>query len=241
MEILWNDIRYAFRIMRKSHGFAVIIILALALGIGANKSIFTIVTAVLLRSLPYYDPGRLVKITFNNPGIGLRDIPFSVPELEDLKSRAGMFKEVSVVLSGPTNLTGAKQPEHLEMLEVSPNYFSMLGTAPEIGRLFRPLHFPLRFAHATAINDGLWRRSYGGDPNILGKRLRMDNDPYTIVGVVPAGFRHPGTTLAKDVEVWVTCGFSGDPYPKPARNVKVAREAIGRLKTGIDVTQDQGG
>ena len=239
MEILFNDIRYAFRIMRKSPGFTLIIILTLALGIGANTSIFSIVNAVLLRSLPYYDPGRLVKITFNNPGIGLRDIPFSVPELEDLKSRSGMFKEVSVVVSGPTNLTGGKQPEHLEMLEVSPNYFSMLGTAPEIGRLFGPQDFALGFAEATVISDGLWRRTYGGDPNILGKRLRMDNDPYTIVGVVPAGFRHPGTTVAKDVEVWVTCGFSADPYPKPARNVKVAREAIGRLKPGIDVTQAQ--
>jgi putative ABC transport system permease protein len=239
MEILFNDIRYAFRIMRKSPGFTLIIILTLALGIGANTSIFSIVNAVLLRSLPYYDPSRLVKITFNNRGIGLRDIGFSVPELEDLKSRAGVFEEVSVVLSGPTNLTGAKQPEHLEMLEVSPNYFSMLGTTPEIGRLFGPRDFALGFADATVISDGLWRRSYGGDPNILGKRLRMDNDPYTIVGVVPAGFRHPGTTVAKDVEVWVTCGFSGDPYPKPARNVKVAREAIGRLKPGIDVTQAQ--
>ena len=237
--MLSNDIRYAFRVMRKSPGFTLIIILTLALGIGANTSIFSIVNAVLLRSLPYYDPSRLVKITFNNPGIGLRDIGFSVPELEDLKSRAGVFEEVSVVLSGPTNLTGAKQPEHLEMLEVSPNYFSMLGTTPEIGRLFGPQDFALGFAEATVISDGLWRRSYGGDPNILGKRLRMDNDPYTIVGVVPAGFRHPGTTGAKDVEVWVTCGFSGDPYPKPARNVKVAREAIGRLKPGIDVTQAQ--
>jgi predicted permease len=239
MEILFNDIRYAFRIMRKSPGFTLIIILTLALGIGANTSIFSIVNAVLLRSLPYYDPGRLVKITFNNPGIGLRDIPFSVPELEDLKSRAGIFKEVSVVVSGPTNLTGGKQPEHLEMLEVSPNYFSMLGTTPEIGRLFGPQDFALGFAEATVISDGLWRRSYGGDPNILGKRLRMDNDPYTIVGVVPAGFRHPGKTIATDVEVWVTCGYSADPYPKPARNVKVAREAIGRLKPGIDVTQAQ--
>jgi predicted permease len=239
MEILFNDVRYAFRIMRKSPGFTLVIVLTLALGIGANTSIFSIVNAVLLRSLPYYDPGRLVKITFDNPGIGLRDIPFSVPELEDLKSRAGVFEEVSVVLSGPTNLTGAKQPEHLEMLEVSPNYFSMLGTTPEIGRLFGPQDFALGFAEATVISDGLWRRSYGGDPNILGKRLRMDNDPYTIVGVVPAGFRHPGTTVAKDVEVWVTCGFSGDPYPQPARNVKVAREAIGRLKPGIDVIQAQ--
>jgi len=239
MEILFNDIRYAFRIMRKSPGFTLIIILTLALGIGANTSIFSIVNAVLLRSLPYYDPGRLVKITFNNPGIGLRDIPFSVPELEDLKSRAGVFEEVSVVLSGPTNLTGAKQPEHLEMLEVSPNYFSMLGTTPEIGRLFGPQDFALGFAEATVISDGLWRRSYGGDPNILGKRLRMDNDPYTIVGVVPAGFRHPGKTMARDVEVWVTCGYSADPYPKPSRNVRVLPGAIGRLKPGIDVTQAQ--
>jgi predicted permease len=239
MEMLFNDIRYTFRIMRKSPGFTLIIILTLALGIGANTSIFSIVNAVLLRSLPYYDPSRLVKIAFNNPGIGLRDVPFSVPELEDLKSRAGVFEEVSVVLSGPTNLTGAKQPEHLELLEVSPNYFSMLGATPEIGRLFGPQDFALGFAEATVISDGLWRRSYGGDPNILGKRLRMDNDPYTIVGVVPAGFRHPGTPGAKDVEVWVTCGFSGDPYPKPARNVKVARESIGRLKPGINVTQAQ--
>ena len=239
MEILFNDIRYAFRIMRKSPGFTLIIILTLALGIGANTSIFSIVNAVLLRSLPYYDPGRLVKITFNNPGIDLHDVRFSVPELEDLKSRADIFNEVSVVFAGSTDLTGGKQPEHLEMLEVSPNYFSMLGTTPEIGRLFGPQDFALGFAEATVISDGLWRRSYGGDPNILGKRLRMDNDPYTIVGVVPAGFHHPGTTVAKDVEVWVTCGYSADPYPKPSRNVRVLPGAIGRLKPGIDVTQAQ--
>src|SRR5580704_12809457 len=239
MEMLFNDIRYAFRIMRKSPGFTLIIILTLALGIGANTSIFSIVSAVLLRSLPYYDPSRLVKITFNNPGIDLHDVRFSVPELEDLKSRADIFKEVSVVFAGSTNLTGGTQPERLEMLEVSPNYFSMLGTAPEIGRLFGPQDFALGFAEATVISDSLWRRSYGADPNILGKSLRMDNDPYTIVGVVPAGFRHPGKTIARDVEVWVTCGYSADPFPKPARNVRVLPEAIGRLKPGIDVTQAQ--
>src|SRR5580704_8949496 len=163
MEILFNDIRYAFRIMRKSPGFTLIIILTLALGIGANTSIFSIVNAVLLRSLPYYDPSRLVKITFNNPGIGLRDIRFSVPEWEDLKARAGVFEEVSVVWAGSTNLTGARQqPERLELL----------GVPPQIGRLFGSQDFALGFAEAAVISDGLWRRSYGGDPNILGKRLK---------------------------------------------------------------------
>ena len=240
MEILFDDVRYAFRIMRKSPGFTLIIILTLALGIGANTSIFSIVNAVLLRSLPYYDPSRLVKITFNNPGIGLRDIRFSVPEWEDLKARAGVFEEVSVVWVGSTNLTGARQqPERLELLGVSPNYFSMLGAPPQIGRLFGSQDFALGFAEAAVISDGLWRRSYGGDPNILGKRLKLDNDPYTIVGVLPAGFRHPGKTVARDVEVWVTCGFSADPYPKPARNVRALPGAIGRLKPGINVTQAQ--
>ena len=112
MEMLLNDIRYAFRIMRKSPGFTAVVILTLALGIGANTSIFSIIKAVLLRSLPYYDPGRLVKITFNNPVIGLRDVPYSVPELEDLKSRAGIFKEVSVVFCGigiPSEFTSSVQ------------------------------------------------------------------------------------------------------------------------------------
>src|SRR5580698_4917826 len=118
MEVLFNDIRYAFRIMRKSPGFTLIIILTLALGIGANTSIFSIVNAVLLRSLPYDDPSRLVKITFNNPGIGLRNIHFSVPELEDLKSRAGIFEESSVVWPTSTNLIGGKHPERLEALGV---------------------------------------------------------------------------------------------------------------------------
>jgi macrolide transport system ATP-binding/permease protein len=146
MEILFNDTRYTFRIMRKSPGFTLIVILTLALGIGANTSIFSIVNAVLLRSLPYYDPGRLVKITFNNPGIDLHDVRFSVPELEDLKSRADIFDEVSVVYGGSTNLTGGKRPERLELLEVSPNYFSMLGTTPEIGRLIGPQDFVSRNA-----------------------------------------------------------------------------------------------
>src|SRR5713226_1694282 len=239
METVFHDVKFALRVFRKSPLFTAVVLLTLALGIGANTAIFSIVNAVLLRSLPFREPDRLQKITFNNPGVGLRDVPFSVTEFEDLKSRAGVFEDVSVVWPVSVNLTGAKEPQRLELMVVSPNYFSMLGATPQIGRLFDSQDFALGFATAAVISDGLWRRSYGGDPNILGKHLQLDNDPYTIVGVLPAGFRHPGKTIVRDVEVWVTTGFSADPWPKPARNVRVLPEAIGRLKPGIDVTLAQ--
>ena len=224
MGTLLQDVRYGLRMLRKKPTFTVVAVLTLALGVGANTAIFSIVNAVLLRSLPYPSPDRLVRIIFNNPGLGLRDVPFSVPELDDLKTRAGVFEDVSVVFPASVNLTGAKQPERLEFLGVSPNYFSMLGATPEIGRLFGPQDFALGFAPVAVISDSLWRRSYGADPSVLGRSLRLDNDPYTIVGVLPPGFRHPGPTISRDVEVWATAGFSADPLrPAKTQQPDVAR------------------
>ncbi|HET7748327.1 MAG TPA: ABC transporter permease [Terriglobales bacterium] len=239
MGTLLQDVRYGLRMLRKRPTFTVIAVLTLALGVGANTAIFSIVNAVLLRSLPYRSPGRLVKITFNNPGVGARNVPFSVPEFEDLKTRAGVFEDVSVAFPASVNLTGAKQPQRLELLAVSPNYFSMLGAAPQIGRLFGPQDFALGFAPAVVLSDGVWRRAYGADPDVLGRTVRLDNDPYTIVGVLPPGFRHPGPTVSGDVEVWATAGYSADPFPKPARNVRILPGAIGRLKPGLTLQQAQ--
>ena len=239
METVFQDIKFALRVFRKSPFFTAVVVLTLALGIGANTAIFTIVNAVLLRSLPFRDSNRLEKITFNNPGVGLRDVPFSVTEFEDLKSRAGIFEEVSVVWPVSANLTGAKEPQRLELLVVSPNYFSMLGATPQIGRLFGSEDFALGFATAAIISDGLWRRAYGADPSILGRNVRLDNDLYTIVGVLPPSFRHPGRTVAKDVEIWGTAGYSADPFPTPARNRRLLPAAIARLKPGISLRQAQ--
>ncbi len=239
MQTVLHDIKFALRVFRKSPLFTAVVILTLALGIGANTAIFSIVNAVLLRSLPFRDPSRLQKITFNNPGVPLRDVPFSVTEFEDLKSRAGTFEDVSVVWPVSVNLTGAKEPQRLELMVVSPNYFSMLGATPQIGRLFGSQDFALGFATAAVISDGLWHRSYGADPNILGHSLRLDNDLYTIVGVLPPDFRHPGKTVAKDVEIWATAGYSADPFPAPARNLRFLPGAIARLKPGITLRQAQ--
>jgi len=238
MEALLQDVRYGLRMLVKKPTFTIVAVLTLALGVGANTAIFSIVNAVLLRSLPFRDPDRLVRIYFNNPGVGLRNVRFSVPEFDDLRAQTDVFEDVSVIVFGPTNLTGAKQPEHLEMMEVSPNYFSMLGATPELGRLFGHQDFALGFAPVVVISDALWRRSYGADPGVLGRSLRLDNDLYAIVGVLSPGFRHPGPTIPA-VEVWITCGFSGDPFPAPARGLRILPGAIGRLKPGLTVAPAQ--
>jgi len=238
MEALLQDVRYGLRMLVKKPTFTIVAVLTLALGVGANTAIFSIVNAVLLRSLPFRDPDRLVRIYFNNPGVGLRNVRFSVPEFDDLRAQTDVFEDVSVIVLGPTDLTGAKQPEHLEMMEVSPNYFSMLGATPELGRLFGHQDFALGFAPVVVISDGLWRRSYGADPGVLGRSLRLDDDLYTIVGVLSPGFRHPGPTIPA-VEVWITCGFSGDPFPAPARGLRILPGAIGRLKPGLTVAPAQ--
>ena len=239
MNTLFQDVRYGLRVLWKSPGFTVVAVLSLALGVGANTAIFSIVNAVLLRSLPFPHPERLVKIAANNRGVGAQDVGFSVPELDDLRSRAGVFEQVTALQGGPTNLTGGERPQHLEMLEVSPNYFSMLGSDAHIGRVFGAGDETQGFAEAVVISDSLWARAFGRSPAILGRKLQLDNDPYTIVGVLPPGFRHPGRTVATDVEVWVTCGFRADPYPKPDRSVRVVPGAIGLLKPGTSLEQAQ--
>jgi predicted permease len=239
MTTLLRDTRYGLRALWKSPGFTSVAVLSLALGVGANTAIFSIVNAVLLRSLPFSHPERLVKIVASNSGVGARDIGLSVPEFDDLRSRAGVFDEVTALQGGPTNLTGAERPQRFELLEVSPNYFSMLGTSAHIGRVFGPSDEAPGFAEAAVISDSLWARAFGRDPGVLGRKIQLDNDPYTIVGVLPPGFRHPGSTVSTDIEIWVTCGFRADPFPKPERSLRILPGAIGLLKPGIGLEQAQ--
>src|SRR5476651_2731136 len=138
MDSLIQDVRYAWRLMLKSPGFTLIVVLTLALGVGANTAVFSVVKSVLLNPLPYPDPDRLVQITFNQPGAGLNNVPFSAPELQDLQAAHDIFEAVSAVWPTSANLTGGSQPERLEGLATSPNYFLMLGTHPQLGRLFDP-------------------------------------------------------------------------------------------------------
>src|SRR3984885_4447747 len=236
---LLQDVRYGLRMLVKKPTFTIVAVLTLALGVGANTAIFSIVNTVLLHSLPYRDPDRLVRIFFNEPGVGLRDIRFSKPELDDLQTRAGVFEDVTPIFEGSENLTGAKQPERVEGVNTSFSYFSMLGVIPQIGRLYGPQDFAPGFAPEAVISDGLWRRAYGADPKVLGRTILIDNDPLTIIGVLPRGFRHPGPTTSGDAEVFGAGGFSADPFPPPIRGNRVLINGIGRLKPGVTPQQAQ--
>src|SRR6201998_2272741 len=239
METLLQDVRYGLRMLVKKPTLTIVAVLTLALGVGANTAIFSILDAVFLRPLPYPDPDRLVRIFFNEPGVGVRDVPFSKPEMDDLQTRAGVFEDVSPIFEGSEDVTGAGQPERVEGVNGSFSYFSMLGVTPQIGRLFGAQDFVPGFAAEAVISDGLWRRAYGADPNVLGRTIRIDNDRLTIIGVLPRGFRHPGPTTSGDVEVFGAGGFSADPFPPPIRGNRVLVAGIGRLKPGVTREQAQ--
>jgi len=235
-----QHLKFATRLLRKNPSFTLIATTTLALGIGATTAVFTLVDAVLLRPLAYRNPSQLVSISADEPVAGGADIGFNPLELDDLRERAGIFDQVSAVWPVSANLTGGDHPERIELVAASPSYFSILGVAPQLGRIFGPEDEALGFAEACLISDAAWHRLFGGDRNVLGRRIYLDTDAYTIVGVMPSAFRHPGRTRATDVDVWGTAGYKADPFPHPPqREQRFIPGSIGRLKAGVTVAQAQ--
>ena len=240
MTRLIQDLRYAARTLRNRPGFTLIAIITLSLGIGANTAIFSVVNAVVLNPLPFPNPEQIVLVRDDLTGRQLQDVGLSVDELKDLQERSGVFDQISAVWSVDANLTGTDRPERIELLAVSPNYFSLLGANAQLGRVFGPQDQAQGFAEGVVISDGLWRRLFGADPNVLGRKIYADTDLYTVIGVMPRGFRHPGKTLRNEVDMWGTAGFTANPFPAPpVRAQRMLPGAIGRLKSGLTVEQAQ--
>ena len=240
LENVGNDCRYAARRLRQSPGFAAAAILTLALGIGANVAVFTVVQAVLLSPLPYPYPERLVRIYDDLRGSNSRDVGISAPELWDLRDRSDVFEDISAIYPSDGNLTGGEKPQRVELLGTSANYFTMLAARPELGRIYTASDEQPGFFEGVVLSDGFWRRTFGGDPKALGKQIRIDGDLYTVIGVMPPDFRHPGRSLAGDVDAWLAVGFSGLPYPVPARrSLRMIPGAMGRLRPGLTIAQAQ--
>src|SRR4051812_19181919 len=240
LENFLDDCRYAARRLRRSPGFAAAATLTLALGIGANVAVFTAVRAVLLSPLPFPHPERLVRIYDDLRGSNSRDVGISAPELWDLRDRSGVFEDISAIYPSDGNLTGAEKPQRIELLATSTNYFTMLAARPELGRIYAANDEQPGFVEGVVLSDGFWRRTFGGDPKALGKQIRVDGDLYSVIGVMPPDFRHPGRSLAGDVDVWMAAGFSGPPWPVPAqRSLRMIPGAMGRLRPGLTIAQAQ--
>jgi putative ABC transport system permease protein len=236
---LWKDVQFSLRTMRKSPRITITVLATLVLGIGANTAIFSIVNATLLKPLPFRDPGQLVELSADLRRLGARNVGFSVPELDDLRDRAGIFTAASVVWPTTVNLTGGDHPERFDVLAVSPNYFGILGAQPQLGRLIDLRDTFDGFAEAVVISDGLWHKEFGGDPSVVGRRVRLDNDLYSIVGVLPPQFHHPSTPGLHPVDMWLTAGFRAEPFPAPQRSRRFLPGIIARLKPGITLQQAQ--
>ena len=240
IENLAQDVRYGLRTLRRCPGFAFVVVLTLALGIGATTAIFSVVDATLLRPLPFPEPDRLVIIQDDLPGAGARDVGMSEPEWQDLE-RSGIFEYVSPTWFDENNLTGFSEPARVRVLIVAPNYFALLGVKPQLGHAFNPEDHSAGLLPEVVIGDGLWRRFFGADPHILEKSVRMDTDLYRVVGVMPPGFDAPGRIAEeRNIEVWPATSFYGMPMPDhPPRGRRNLPTAIGRLKTGLTTAQAQ--
>ena len=240
IDVLLQDVRFSLRILRKAPVFTAIVVLTMALGIGATTAIFSVVDATLLHPLPYPHPEQLVRIVDELEGIGAHDVGMSEPEWQDLQ-HSGIFENVSPAWYDDNNLTGSSEPARVSLLIEAPNYFALLGVNAELGRTFPAANHSPGFIGEVVISNGLWKRTFGSDPAILGKEIRMDTDLYRIVGVMPANFHDPGTSpRERNIEIWAATSFYGPPLlDHPLRSGRNLPTAIARLKSGLTLTAAQ--
>ncbi len=224
MEILRQDLRFAWRMLRSSRGFTFTAIAALALGIGANSAIFTLVYGILLRPLPFPEPERLVMIWDRNPK-GIERNNVSPPNFADFRARAASLSGITAFYEANANLSGPGEPEHVSSYVVSREFFEVMGVSPVLGAAFRPGDS----APEAVLSHALWMRRFHGDPDVVGRALRIDGRNYGIRGVMPADFRFPSQQTA----LWTTLPFDPADFSRQAHFLAVA----GRLKPGIDLPQ----
>jgi putative ABC transport system permease protein len=233
------DVKYAWRTLGRAPQFAAIVILTLALGIAANTSIFSVVYAVMLRPLPYPEPQQLVRITSDLRQRGATNTGVASQELFDYQSRTDVFSGVAGLFPANANVTGGDQPERVEMMIVSWNYFSILGVTPQLGRVFGLADNQPGIADVAVVSDGYWRRRLSADPQAIGRTLLLDGDRLVLVGVMPPGFRHPGRTTDSEVDVWAAAGFRAQPFAAPVRTRRFLQGALARLQPGVSVEEAQ--
>src|SRR5260370_12200711 len=201
-ETTWQDLLYALRTMRGNPGFVMTAILTIALGIGGNTAMFTVIRAVLLKPLEYRDPDRLVRVSADYPRLNSQDTTISLRRFVDMRAAARSFSGFGAFLQSPENLTlsGGGEPEALKGARVSANFLEVLGVQPLLGRSFLGEEDTHGGPPVAMISAGLWTRRFGVDPRVAGKTATLNSTPHTIIGVLPVGFAFP----FPGADVWVT-------------------------------------
>jgi putative ABC transport system permease protein len=236
---LRQDLGYGSRMLRKNPGFTLVAVLTLALGIGANTAIFSVVSGVLLRPLPYSDPGRLVQFWETNPLKGWTQATVAPANLFDWQEQNQSFEDIAAYMGSDTKdagmsnhfLTGEGEPERVRGLHVTGNLFSVLGVSAARGRTFTPEETLAGNHRVTVLSHDLWQRRFGGDPSILDQTISINGANRTVIGVMPEGFYFP----SKQIELWVPMGWEHAQIAQLRRPHFL--RAIGRLKPGVSIEQ----
>lgn len=213
LENMAQDLRYGLRVLGKNPSFTAVAVVTLALGIGANTAIFSVVNAVLLKPLPYPDPDRLAVIWVTEPSGPGGLFPDTSPDFRDWQKQNHVFEGISAVTIAGATLTGSGEPLQLNGLSVSPNAFQILGVQPQVGRNFSPDEGPTGHNHVVILSYGLWQSAFGGQKSIVGSKVTMDGEAYDVVGIMPKDLRFPTmwgrkpqfwTPITMDVPKWKT-------------------------------------
>ena len=236
IEILLQDLRYAFRVFSKNPGFVAVAILTLALGIGANTALFSVVNGVLLNPLPYTEPERLAALYAKTDDFGRSSI--SYPNFLDWVRDNRSFSSLAAFRSDSFNLTGVGEPQRLAANMVSASFFPTLGIKPVLGRFFFEQEDQLGAAPVAVISESLWKQKFAASPDILGKPINLDSSLRTIVGVLPSTFHFENSNFASDAQVYVPIGQWNDSFFRDRRTA-MGMDAVGRLKPGVTLAQAQ--
>ena len=238
IEITMQDIRYSWRGLRKSPGFTVVVLLTLAFGIGANVAVFSVVNAMLLAPLPFRDSSRLAFVWSDMSSMGYPRAPLSGPELGDLRARSRLFSGFGAIWSNTAALGGDGEPEQLRVGRVTADFFSVLGAEPFLGRTFRPDDDVPGPVGSVLLSWQLWQRRYGGDLAIVGRRVLLNSQPATVIGVMPADFRlmmPPDASVPDDLQAWVPFGRHVVDGPRGQQFLRV----VGRMRPGVTLEAAQ--
>jgi predicted permease len=234
MRTLLQDVRYGFRLLVKNPGFTVIAVVTLALGIGANTALFSVVNGVLLNPLPYQQPEQLMALYARSGQFGQYSI--SYPNFLDWQRMNRSFSALAAFRQDDLNLTGVGEAVRLRAEMISATFFPLLGVNPVAGRTFTKQEDQLGGAPVALISEGLWKRKFGSAPDAVGKSIALNAKPYTIVGIVPASFHYENNNFCSDCEVYLPIG-QWDEKMFQDRRVSMGMLGVGRLKPGVTVEQ----